>query len=630
MAYGGGYLVKPVQSKNGSISELFLAGQAQVTAIRDKVREERRVQSEVLGKSTNFVATGIQDMDKYWANAGSQARTRLADLQQQNRDGFISRSDVIAQSAAITSEMKMIGQLPTIIKDQRDVLVKEIAKGGYSGLTLAEFDRTWFKNDAGSSYGVPVYDQGDGTKRPLHQNYSTELIEGKQYMKFEYEEINAEGGIDLKHIIKPLSSHINPSKRKYEFVDDKKQVSAWAKNLGDQNYVYTGANGTQQNLYSLLQTAPSGTNMMGRISDPKDVAQVAKFLEQEVSSKGDDWMASYAFDVLGARTAFGDGASAAPLSKGEYRSRFPSDIYFDYNLKTGKGTGLELNSDPLRLQVDQQGNTVLSDDTKSLVKAHYRNQLIASVDVDSEVYKDKSYASKARTNKNTNTSISKASYTNNGVGMRVNGGNMLSRIHMSQMRENNTSGSVDQISLQKAESSLAQTGKLDYGNATLPIALQGLDDEDVYKQSNQGAVNIGGVMSNLKSVLNISTFNDNQFVDITGYYTAEAKNTAQPIIVMTGNATYGKVSTTNASATNANNSTTTSGAGSFVGEGLSNPLTDAQAQNLYLRMWHATKGNPEMVAVFKRLGFSRNTRQYKEALHMAQNDINTDKTKKTP
>ena len=319
MAYGGGYLVKPVQSKNGSISELFLAGQAQVTAIRDKVREERRVQSEVLGKSTNFTATGIQDMDKYWANAGSQARTRLADLQQQNRDGLISRSDVIAQSAAITSEMKMIGQLPTIIKDQRDVLVKEIAKGGYSGLTLAEFDRTWFKNDAGSSYGVPVYDQGDGTKRPLHQNYSTELIEGKQYMKFEYEEINAEGGIDLKHIIKPLSSHINPSKRKYEFVDDKKQVSAWAKNLGDMNFVYTGANGTQQNLYSLLQTAPSGTNMMGRISDPKDVAQVAKFLEQEVSSKGDDWMASYAFDVLGARTAFGDGASAAPLSKGEYK-----------------------------------------------------------------------------------------------------------------------------------------------------------------------------------------------------------------------------------------------------------------------------------------------------------------------
>lgn len=129
-------------------------------------------------------------------------------------------------------------------------------------------------------------------------------------------------------------------------------------------------------------------------------------------------------------------------------------------------------------------------------------------------------------------------------------------------------------------------------------------------------------MSNLKSVLNISTFNDNEFVDITGYYSAEHPTTGQAIIVMTGNATYGKVSTTNASATNANNSTTTSGSGSFVGEGVSNPLTDPQAQNLYLQMWHATKGNPEMVAVFKRLKFTKDTRQYKEALHLAQNDIN--------
>ena len=38
MAYVGGYLVKPVQSENGSIGELFLAGQAQVQKVRDKVR----------------------------------------------------------------------------------------------------------------------------------------------------------------------------------------------------------------------------------------------------------------------------------------------------------------------------------------------------------------------------------------------------------------------------------------------------------------------------------------------------------------------------------------------------------------------------------------------------------------
>ena len=39
MAYGGGYLVKPVQSKMGSVADLYLQGQAQVQQIRKEVEE---------------------------------------------------------------------------------------------------------------------------------------------------------------------------------------------------------------------------------------------------------------------------------------------------------------------------------------------------------------------------------------------------------------------------------------------------------------------------------------------------------------------------------------------------------------------------------------------------------------
>lgn len=681
MAYGGGYLVKPVQSKNGSIAELFLAGQAQVTQIEDKVREERRVQSEAMGKATDFTATGIQDMDNFWAKAGNDAREKLMELQQKNRDGEMTRSQVVAESAKITGEMKMIGQLPTIIKEQRDAIVKESEKEGYSGLTLAEYDRTWFKDGIAKAYQKPIFIPAkdpvpevpavvatpadisagklDVNGKPavagsimvnkvpaksaqaaqrvqLKRNYEPVLIEGKQHMKFTYQIFNQDGDIEIKSIIRPLSDHVNPSKVKYFKVDDKKEVATFAKNVGDMNMMVTGPNGQMQPIFSFLQTTNNGTTIMGRIADPLDVDKIANLVEQEVSSKDDDWYAAYAFDVLGARDPFGDGASGYPMSPTQVEKRFPSSIYFDYDAQTKTGTPMKFTSDPLLLDVDEKGNTVLTDDTKRLVMSHYRNQLISSLNVETEVYKDRAYKSSSRSGSNSNTQISPSTYTVNGVGKKMDANHLLSIGGISTLLKNKSSAGVDattgqstfdQMTLDVAQNSMASKGFIDYSNSPIPIALSKLGmpidpiSNEGYDQTTQGAVNFGGMMKNLGQVLNVTTFNDSEFKNITGYYTAEDGN-GQPIIVLMGDALYGDVSSQAQAGGNSNNLTKTSGAGQFVGGGLSLPLTDTQAQNLYLQMWDPTKGNPEMVRVFRNLGYDRKTKNFKEALHLAQEQIN--------
>jgi hypothetical protein len=676
MAYGGGYLIKPVQSKNGSISELYLAGQAQVQGVRDKVREERRLQNEVVGKATDFESVGIQDMDNYWAKAGTDARSELMELQERNRRGEISRSDVVAMSAKITGEMKMIGQLPTIIKEQRDKIIAESEKEGYSGLTLAEYDRTWFKDHMAGPYGSPIFipakdkvpavpdviatpaDINAGKldvngkpavagsvmvagspekpampamRRQLKTSYAPELIDGKQFMRFSYEQMDQSGNIEYKSIIRPLGEHVNPSKKRYLKVDDKKEVQVFAKNLGDLNFVVTGANGLQQPLYQAMQTTQNGTAIYGRISNPQDVDYIADYVEQEVTSKSDDWIASYAYDILGARTPFGDGASGFPMSPADVEKRFSPDVYYDYDHKTSTSTPMKFTSDPLMFDVDEKGNTVVTDDTKRLVLSHYRNQIIASINVDSDVYKDRKATARAgRSSTSYSTKISPATYTVNGQGVRMDANHLLSTASVSQLYKNKVNSSINpstgastfnQLTLDNALASMAAKGSVDYSNTTLPTTLTHLGDSTKYDQTKQGAVNFGGMMKNLEQVLNVTTFNDSEFKNITGYYTAEDNN-GQPIIILMGDALYGDVSSQAQAGGNAQNLTKTSGTGQFVARGLTHPLDDNQAQNLYLQMWDPKRGNPQMVDVFQRLGYNRKTKNFKEALHLAQGEIN--------
>jgi len=92
--------------------------------------------------------------------------------------------------------------------------------------------------------------------------------------------------IKTASISKPVRDHFNPNQITIKKVDDKKAVAEWAKNLGDNKYVYTDVNGVQQVVgYQNMQRTSNGTNILGRISNPADVNRVSKVLETEVNGK---------------------------------------------------------------------------------------------------------------------------------------------------------------------------------------------------------------------------------------------------------------------------------------------------------------------------------------------------------
>ncbi len=122
---------------------------------------------------------------------------------------------------------------------------------------------------------------------------------------------------------------------------------------------------------------------------------------------------------------------------------------------------------------------------------------------------------------------------------------LLSIGGISTLLKNQSSASVnsagqstfDQLTLDVAQNSMASNGFIDYSNSPIPIALSKLGmpidpiSEEGYDQTTQGAVNFGGMMKNLGQVLNVTTFNDSEFKNITGYYTAENAK-GQPMIVL--------------------------------------------------------------------------------------------------
>ena len=181
------------------------------------------------------------------------------------------------------------------------------------------------------------------------------------------------------------------------------------------------------------------------------------------------------------------------------------------------------------------------------------------------------------------------------------------------------------MTLSSQEASLRANGVLEIGLENVPTALKNLHLASNYDLTTQGAVNIGGVLNNFKDVLNVNTFTNNKFKDITGFFTS-VNTEGQPIIVLTGNATYGEVSSTIKTDGSNLDSKTTTGESSYVAEGMTLPLTDEQVQSFYLQIFDDKKGIPELAKILTELQYDRNTRDVKKALHLAQVEINKEKT----
>jgi len=380
MAYKGGFLLKPVTVDYGSVAKMYMAGINAVVQTREKVLEERATQSKNLTDATNYAATGLHDMDRMLLNHGQNVSMELAEAQRKNDLGLISRREVAAIHQRTVAESQALGQLNDVMAKNIEALDKDDTK---SELSKDQLTNLYFKD---INYRGFYQDPETGEVRDLKQAFQIERIDGQSYMVGTYQYINPSNKqVENVSIKKPLVKMIDPSQHKWDKVDTDaidKKIKGLISRMGERDFVIMGADGIPVNIpYEKTQEFANGdVQVYNRIAD---VSQFMPALESHIDSQDRKFYEAYAYEQMGARAPWHSGYSG-PLSDEQVNQRF-NKRYIDRN-----GELIEVKNDPTQFRFNEEGDIYLDDETLNVVKGHYRQQILASLNIKSEDYKLKS------------------------------------------------------------------------------------------------------------------------------------------------------------------------------------------------------------------------------------------------
>jgi len=370
MAYKGGALVKPIQVDYGSVAKIYSAGMARVQEIREGVLKERGEQSAALAKASDFVATGIQELDKLHLSAANIFRNETMNAIAENDRGNLTRSQLTALFSKYTSQAQQISKMPEIMKNN----ISEIKKDdSLSNLTLDQLTNTWFvdRNTAGS------YIDENGQEKTLGRAISLEndkdrgiLVKGTYDI---YDPITKKV-YESEPINKPLSEVINPTYKKWQKIDDDhtvKKIKNFSSMLGERKFVDPNGNPIEFGLLQRLQD----TNIYVR----KESLDVFKNnVETHINSQDRRFWESYAYEQLGVRS-IGHSGYSGPLD--EEKIKPFNGVYLD---EKGNKIFFDQEDDVFSFNRNDEGGISLQKKTLELAKAHYRQKVYSSLQIDQE------------------------------------------------------------------------------------------------------------------------------------------------------------------------------------------------------------------------------------------------------
>jgi len=370
MAYRGGALVQPVQVDYGAVSKIYSAGMARVQEIREGVVKERGEQMAALSKASDYVVTGIQDLDNMYMKAGQLARTRMQELIGMNDRGEISRSELTAAFARETSEASIISKMPEIMKKN----IEEVRKDdNLSSLTEDQLTNVYLNdvNTRGS------YVDGSGMRQDLKHTMDIQQIGGQKYMVGNYEIYNpATKKTEVKSVVKPLKDAVNPNYVKWDKIDDDhtvKKIKNFSNMLGERKFIDPNGDPIEFGLLQRLQD----TNVYVR----KENLDVFKnTVETHINSQDEKFWEAYAYEQMQVRAPWQSGYSG-PLKQDKLDASYNSMKYLD---KDGNVISLDEKDDVLGFKFDEKGDISLKDETLKLAKAHYRRKVYSSLQINQE------------------------------------------------------------------------------------------------------------------------------------------------------------------------------------------------------------------------------------------------------
>ena len=603
MAYKGGFLLKPVTVDYGSVGKMYMAGINAVVQTREKVLEERATQSKNLTDATNYAATGLHDMDRMLLNHGQNVSMELAEAQRKNDLGLISRREVAAIHQRTVAESQALGQLNDVMAKNIEALDKDDTK---SELSKDQLTNLYFKD---INYRGFYQDPETGEVRDLKQAFQIERIDGQSYMVGTYQYINPSNKqVENVSIKKPLVKMIDPSQHKWDKVDTDaidKKIKGFVGRLGDKGFSVAGPDGIPINIpYEQSQIIGKNGEVIvyNKISDP---SQFIPAVESHIDSQDRKFYEAYAYEQMGARAPWHSGYSG-PLSDKQVQDRF-NKRYVDAN-----GDLLEVTKDPTQFRFNEEGDIFLDDDTLKVVKAHYRQQILASLDVRTEDYKLKSDDQKKE-----------EEALKNLAGARYNrvdaGGKVVSKGYDSDYVKSNillelaivNKDMYENIDIGDAMSdynSQGYTNKLDklFKNEENPVAP--IMKQIITKGTEYNGVSLDPMKKTLTNALgNVLSHTGQKFDSINAFTVVEMPG-SKPLVLLNGTATAGKRKRDikgGEEKVEIEREITES-----VPSATSEPLTDDQSRLLYKQLWNT----PNAAEYFEKEGYSINSPDYLIAL----------------
>ena len=370
MAYRGGALVKPIQVDYGAVAKIYSAGMARVQEIREGVLKERGEQSAALAKASDFVATGIQELDNLYLSAANIFREETMDGIEANDRGDITRSQLTALFSKYRSQAQQLSKMPEIMKKNIDEIRKD---DSLSSLTLDQLTNTWFvdRNTAGS------YVDENGQEKTLNRSISLENDKNKGILvkgTYEIYDPISKKVYQSAPIDKSLSEAVNPSYKKWEKIDDDhtvKKIKNFSNMLAERKFIDPNGDLIEFGLLQRLQD----TNVYVR----KENLDVFKNnVETHINSQDRRFWESYAYEQLGVRS-IGHSGYSGPLDKEKIKPF--NNVYLD---EKGNKISFEQEDDVFSFNRNNEGEISLQKKTLELAKAHYRQKVYSSLQINQE------------------------------------------------------------------------------------------------------------------------------------------------------------------------------------------------------------------------------------------------------
>ena len=616
MAYKGGFLLKPVTVDYGSVAKMYMQGINAVVQTREKVLAERATQSKNLTDATNYAATGLHDMDRMLLNHGQNVSMELAEAQRKNDLGLISRREVAAIHQRTVAESQALGQLNDVMAKNIEALDKDDTK---SELSKDQLTNLYFKD---VNYRGFYKDPNTGEVTDLKQAFQIERIDGQSFMVGTYQYINPSNNqVENVSIKKPLVKMIDPSQHKWDKVDTDaidKKIKGFVNRLGDKGFSVAGPDGIPINIpYEQSQIIGKNGEVIvyNKISDP---SQFIPAVESHIDSQDRKFYEAYAYEQMGARAPWHSGYSG-PLSDKQVQDRFDKR-YVDAN-----GDLLEVTKDPTQFRFNEEGDIFLDDDTLKVVKAHYRQQILASLDVRTEDYKIKDPADRE-----------KEEALRNLAGARYNRGVDADGkpIPVKYDRDYARSNYLLEFAIVNRDKYDADTLGVSIGDALSDINSKGYTEEldnlinnkvsplsaEIQKIITKGdefnGVSLDPMKDQLTKALgDVFSHTGQKFDSINGFTVVEMSGSI-PQVILQGTATAGKRKRDikgGQDKVEIERQET-----DIIPTAMSKPLSSSQARALYKQLWKT----PNAAKYFKDEGYSINAPDYLFALSEFANSLN--------